>query len=75
MYEGKYHGKGEDMTAEVEGYLSKLISSNDERNGCIKVDARLAEILQMLMEKYTFENVDDSWIKLCYYYDTIGPNG
>ena len=75
VYEGKYHGKGEDMTAEMEGYLAQMISSGDERNGCVKVDARLAELLQLLMDKYTFENVDDSWIKLCYYYDHIGPNG
>ena len=34
---------------------------------------QLAELLQMLMEKYTFENVDQSWLKLCYYYDYLGP--
>ena len=28
----------------------------------------------MLMEKYTFENVDDSWTKMCYYYQNLGPN-
>ena len=33
----------------------------------------LAEILQMVMDKYTFENVDHAWIKLCYYYDYLGP--
>ena len=22
-------------------------------------------------DKYTFENVDDSWLKLCYYYDDV----
>jgi hypothetical protein len=49
--------------------------SAKEREGCVPVDARLAEILQMLMDKYTFENVDNSWIKLCYYYDYLGPNG
>jgi len=35
---------------------------------------RLAEILQMLMDKYTFEDVDNSWLKLCYYYDDIKAN-
>ena len=26
-------------------------------------------------EKYTFQNVDNSWTKLCYYYDYLGPEG
>ena len=38
------------------------------------VTERLAEILQLLMDKYTFENVDHSWTKLCYYYDYLGSN-
>ena len=37
------------------------------------VDARLAELLQMLMDKYTFAGVENSWTKLCYYYDELGP--
>jgi len=24
------------------------------------------------MDKYTFEGVDNSWLKVCYYYDFIG---
>lgn len=73
---GKYHGKGDDLTGEIKGYLSKMYSgSAKERVGCVPVDTRLAEILQLLMDKYTFENVDNSWIKLCYYYDYLGPNG
>jgi hypothetical protein len=73
---GKYHGTGPDLTAEIKGYLSKMYSgSATERVGCVPVDARLAEILQLLMDKYTFEGVDNSWTKLCYYYDYMGPNG
>jgi len=76
VFAGKYHGTGPDLTVEIKAYQSKMYSgSAKERVGCVPVDARLAEILQMLMEKYTFENVDNAWIKLCYYYDTIGPNG
>ena len=76
VFAGKYHGKGADLTTEIKGYLSKMYAgSAKEREGCVPVDARLAEILQMLMDKYTFENVDNSWIKLCYYYDYLGPNG
>ena len=73
---GKYHGNGPDLTNEIKGYLSKMYSgSAKERVGCVPVDTRLAEILQLLMDKYTFEGVDNSWAKLCYYYDLLGPNG
>jgi hypothetical protein len=57
----------------MKGYLSKIATAPAERQGCVAVDARLAEILQLLMDKYTFENVDHSWVKLCYYYDYLGP--
>ncbi len=72
---GKYHGTGEDMTAQARAYVSKMITSsrNPERIGCVEVDAALAELLQKLMDKYTFKDVDHSWIKLCYYYDYMGP--
>ena len=71
---GKYHGKGEDLTAEISKYLSKMINDGHaEREGCVVVDEELAEILSKLMDKYTFEGVDQSWLKLCYYYDYLGP--
>jgi len=71
---GIYHGKGEDLTEQIRAYLPKMISDGHaERAGCVPVDAELAEILQKLMEKYTFENVDQGWLKLCYYYDYLGP--
>lgn len=75
VFAGRYHGSGEDLTEEITGYLSKMYSGSDkERVGCVPVDARLAEILQLLMDKYTFENIDHSWTKLCYYYDYLGPD-
>ncbi len=73
VYAGKYHGKGEDLTEEVKTYLSKIIKKGDvEKQGCVKVDKRLAEILQQLMDKYTFAGVEYSWLKLCYYYQQLG---
>ena len=30
-------------------------------------------LLQQLMEKYTFQGVENSWLKLCYYYDHLAP--
>ena len=72
IFEGRYHGKGEDYTEEMRGYAKKIDKSNTERNGCVVLDERLAEILQKLMDKYTFEGVENSWLKLCYYYDYLG---
>ncbi|MBQ3154531.1 MAG: hypothetical protein IJB88_04810, partial [Clostridia bacterium] len=71
---GIYHGDGEDLTEEIRSYADKIDNSeNTERNGCVVVDARLAELLQKLMDKYTFDGVDNSWLKVCYYYDYLGP--
>ncbi len=74
VFAGRYHGKGEDYTNIIMKYVDKIDnSSNVERNGCVVVTEELAEVLQLLMDKYTFENVDNSWTKLCYYYDHLGP--
>ncbi len=74
VFAGRYHGEGEDLTEEVRKYISKEDKSgNKEREGCVVVDKRLAEILQMLMDKYTFKDVENSWLKVCYYYDYLGP--
>ena len=74
VFEGKYHGDGEDMTEVIESYVDKMYNgSAEERVGCVVVDETLAEVLQMLMDKYTFEDVDHSWTKMCYYYDYLGP--
>ena len=74
VYAGRYHGKGEDLTERARAYVSKMITdpSHPERQGCVPVDKELAELLSQLMDKYTFEGVDYSWLKVCYYYDYIG---
>ncbi|MBQ3069946.1 MAG: hypothetical protein IJD01_08395, partial [Clostridia bacterium] len=74
IFEGRYHGTGEDYTEEIRGYVGKIDRSGTEKDGCVIVDERLAELLQMLMSKYTFEDVDNAWLKICYYYDYLGPN-
>ena len=59
----------------MRAYLNDIITTgSEEKQGCVVVTQRLAEILQMVMDKYTFSNVDHSWTKLCYYYDHLGPN-
>ncbi len=71
---GKTHGTGKDMTADIKAYVEKIISSteNPEQDGCVMVDAKLADMLQLIMGKYTFQGVEHSWTKLCYYYRQLG---
>jgi hypothetical protein len=65
---------GEDLTDDIQEYVSKMITTGaPELEGCVLVDAKLATILQALMDKYTFEGVKNSWTKLCYYYKSIAP--
>lgn len=71
---GNYHGGGMDMTEAITAYLTKMIPSSEEApelEGCVPVDAELASLLQMLMDKYSFKGVRNSWTKLCYYYKTL----
>ena len=84
---GDYHGKGKNYTdlarsyvdkIIVEGYneqLGEVIAKDDARIGCVVVTKDLADLLQLIMNKYTFMNgvepnqtpVENSWAKLCYY--------
>ena len=73
VFAGRYHGEGEDLTEDIKKYLSKIDKSGTELDGCVVVDKELAELLQKLMDKYTFEEVENSWLKICYYYDYLGP--
>ena len=55
----------------VVGYneiLGEYIQEGDERIGCVIVTDEVAELLQKLMDKYTFKGVENSWRKLCYYH-------
>ncbi|MBQ7386845.1 MAG: redoxin domain-containing protein, partial [Clostridia bacterium] len=76
---GIYHGTGADYTDLMRSYISKkitvgynsllgeTIAAGDSRIGCVVVDAQLATVLQILMDKYTFAGVENSWTKVCYY--------
>jgi hypothetical protein len=75
---GIYHGRGKDYTADMQAYLDKMITDEDMPNnpelwGCVEVDEELAHLLQILMDKYTFQGVEHSWTKVCYYYQFFGP--
>lgn len=73
VLDGYYHGEGKDMTDFMRVYANKMYSSGELKN-LVAVDEDLAEVLQMLMDKFTFSNVEHSWIKLCYYYQYLGPD-
>ncbi len=78
VLDGRLHGKGKNYTEEASEYFDKMLDKtthpdNPELHGCVAVDEELAELLQILMDKFTFEGVDHSWTKLCYYYLYLGP--
>ena len=61
----------------AEKYIGLMITAethpdNPELHGCVLVTEELAMILQAIMDKFTFQGVDHSWTKLCYYYKHIG---
>ncbi len=73
---GKTHGTGLNRTEAINAYLAKKLPASDtnpELAGCVPVDATLAQILQELVDKYSFEGVEHAWTKLCYYYKNVGP--
>jgi hypothetical protein len=66
-----------DLTDAIESYKAyKLPTSADapELEGCVAVDETLAQLLQALIDKYSFTGVDHAWTKLCYYYKDLGPS-
>lgn len=70
---GGFRFEDGDCTEEIKTYLAKMITEGpEELHGCVPVDARLAELLQKLMDHYTFQ-VEGSWTKMCYYFDHLGP--
>ena len=64
-----------DFTEYVKQYLAanKVTDTSSELYGCVKVDEKFATVLGLLMDKYTFPDVEYSWVKLCYYYKYVGP--
>ena len=42
----------EDLTDEIQAFVSEMENSPAERKGCVVVTKELAEVLQKLMDKY-----------------------
>jgi hypothetical protein len=75
VVKGIYHGEGKDYTEAAKKYIGKIIGASKdapELQGCVAVTAELAEILQMLLDKFWFKGVEDGWIEFCYYYNYLG---
>ena len=70
-----FHGKLEDYSDEIRSYVEKMendINNNPERQGCVAVTRELTEILDTLVAREVFENVQNGWLKFCFYYDILG---
>jgi len=67
--------KNANFTEYVKTYVTEnmITDESSELYGCVKVDEKFAVVLGLLMDKYTFQDVDYSWVKLCYYFKYLGP--
>lgn len=58
-----------------EWYQNTMIKAEDSSAyGCIPVTEEVKNLLELLMNKYSFKDVEGSWLKLCYYYKYYGPS-
>ena len=72
VFAGIYHGFGKDETETVKAYLNKMITGGaPELEGCVPVDAQLMRLLQSLVDKYSFDGVENAWQKMCVYYNLL----
>ena len=71
---------GVDYSDRIQWYAENaMISSDGEYGseaslaaGCVPVNEELAGILQKLVDKYSFSGIENSWTKLCYYFEYLG---
>ncbi|MBQ5837194.1 MAG: hypothetical protein IIW39_00840 [Clostridia bacterium] len=61
------------VTSSAGEYIVSELAREALINQLTYLDIPLAELLGKLMDKYTFEGVEYSWLKVCYYYDYLGP--
>lgn len=71
---GIFHGTVKDYTADMLKYVEKMENdmANPERQGCVAVTRELAMILDALIAREVFEDVENGWLKFCYYYKLLG---
>ncbi len=79
VFNGIYHG--ENKTDEINLYVEKMIDDGEAgeedmlTDGCVLVDMQLSELLQMLIDKFSFSGVEEAWKKMCYRFEYFGPQG
>ncbi len=71
---GIYHGTGKDELETIQKYIDLMDSgeTNIERQGCVAVTEELSILLSQLYSKYIFEDVENDWLKFCFYYKHLG---
>ena len=72
---GIFHGNVKNYSDIISSYVEKMendTENNPERQGCVAVTRELAEILDSLIAREVFEDVQNGWLKFCYYYDILG---
>ncbi len=71
--QGIYHGTGKDETATIRKYIDAMEDGTEavERQGCVAVTEELANLLSQLFSKYVFEDVENDWLKFCFYYKQL----
>ena len=78
VIDGIYHGSADDLTEWVSTYVEENIilfnEENPELNGCVPLTKELADVLQLLIDKYSLAGVEHAWTKVCCYYRLIGPD-
>ena len=75
--DGIYHGKVTDYTEKMREYVANMendVENNPERQGCVAVTRELAEILDTLIAREIFEDVQNGWLKFCFYYNILGTD-
>ncbi len=71
---GIYHGSTKDYTADVQKYIDRMYTDDEhvELKGCVAVTQELADMLDVFVSKYVFEDALHGWLKFCYYYQDLG---
>lgn len=77
---GILHPMGEDMTERMREIVEESLitaetcDKSDKEIGCVKVTEELRDILTLLLDKHVFQDIDEGYTKMCYYYQYLGPN-
>lgn len=67
------NGETRDYTNDMKAYLFKARRNNGELHGMVQIDRKLFDILLAVTKEYDgFGGVENSWQRMCYYYEKLG---